>query len=213
MKKRIVCILFLFAMLIPFSVSTGESATGEMKLVYIPDKELSVALPADYLSIGRDTQTLDPALISFGLTLETVLAEMESQNLYLCAYSPDFSRRIEVAISTEAANAVEGLDPEEVIMALYAAVEANYADIGATVIKKEIYRHDNDVFLIAIANETADSNYILMQSMTVVDGRAVSIILGSYNGEITDDDEHLMKEILNASVLKKHSRPEAADAD
>ena len=212
MKKRIVCILLFFAMLIPLSVCAERAGAVELKPVYIPEKEISFAVPADYLILTRDNETLDPAFVSYGLTMEDVLEEMESQDIYLYAYSPDFSRMIKLAVSAENTYPTEGFDPEPFFTTMYDVIDGSLSERGVTVTKKEFYRTGDDLFFIVTGYVTEDPDSGRMQSMTILDGRAISIVAHSYFGAFTDEDEDLMKEILNASVLKKQGSPEAADA-
>ncbi len=212
MKKRIICFLLVFAMLIPFSAGIGEASAGEMKLVYIPEKGISIAVPADYITVGRDTETLDPVLASVGMTLEDIQADMKNRDIYLTGFAPDFSSTMEVAVSPENMLPSVDFDLEGFITGMYDALDANLSGIGITLIRKDIYRHDDDLFLLAIGTLTDDPDTIYMQGRTAADGRAFSIVVCTYDGEYTDDDENLLKAVLSASVLKKHGNPETADA-
>lgn len=78
--------------------------------------------------------------------------------------------------------------------------ESEYANMGVTVIKSEIYQHSQAKFLkIYISQPNGDSTAYGLQYYTVYADKAINITLQSYSGQITSSQESTLKSIVDSA--------------
>jgi len=174
-----------------------------MKSVYIPDKQVSIAVPEDYIVYAKDDQDIDSRLVSIGITKESLQDMMQQNRIVLTAYNPDLkSDTINAGISDSAIEDLNLLDQDLVQKLLDRMVE-ELSNVGFSVTGKEVLSI-NDMLMISTKSElTANPNQKNIQYFTIYDHQTIVITMTVYDGIITPEDEALLKTAVECSSLKK----------
>lgn len=194
MKRFLVCLAVLVGV-VALGLGTARAAVR----YELEEVGISIELPEDYSTITRDTPADDPAYDVFGLDKESADELFEQNNSYLDAMSPRYEREISVTmIPTQGLKDFSWLD--ETFLETYEdMLRAQTETAGGTYVGSEVYRNQQATFIKLYTNRTVDEFDLYgMVYYTIYDGRTINVNFFSYAGELTQEDETLLQEIVDS---------------
>lgn len=199
--KRTLAALLAVILLISTLPAGAAAETAETQLVFLPDSQISVAVPADYILVRQGDTELDSRLDEMGLSPEDWQSIMSEGNTALFAVHPDLSSNINVVVTESPV--IKSLSPFEdsFLLLLADGYQEQLSALGGRMVKTGVYRAGGSAFLQIWAEVTAMPEQKMLQFMTVEDGKNVAITLTTFSGVITPEDEQLMERIVSESVL------------
>ncbi|HPR39616.1 MAG TPA: hypothetical protein PKV62_01230, partial [Oscillospiraceae bacterium] len=133
-----VIILALLISVPAYAVNAGEYELEELGL--------TVSMPSDYVVFTRNISANDPNLSAYGLTKDGLSSLMLERNIYLNGWDEDVTQ--EIIITMIDSPLVDfNLYSDTTLTTMATSFESEYANIGVTVIKSEIYQQDQAKFL------------------------------------------------------------------
>ena len=181
--------------------SPAEGFSAEWQEFYIPERQISVALPAAYEAITLQTESsslLEPEEIA------AVQETMRQSGHCIDAVLPDFSREITVNAADNIWPSL-GLMTEDAVSSFAATLEEEYRKNNAVLQESEVVRDGNFRYMRVRARFGSGAEaYDALQYGTILDNQAVWIGLFVYDGEITQADEDMMAQIWARADLLKH---------
>lgn len=200
MKKRSLLVLTL--LIIVFCISTAYSEIqDEWQTVYVPDVKMSISVPANYYALTKGMKQVPSALAALGFTVDYANQMLEQGNFCVDFVSHDFSSDIVVSKAAGALPSYSGLS-EELYDFLLTTISARMEELGVTVHKNYIYKTDEMVYLVTLAemiNENGQVQYNL-QYYTESNYTGISVKLVRYGSAITAEEEVLFQKIVDSIV-------------
>jgi hypothetical protein len=206
MKRRFMCMTFILVLLISAPAYAVNSVEYELE-----ELGLTISIPSDYVVFTRNTSADDPNLSAYGLTKDGLLSFLTESNNYLNAWN-DVANQ-EVFITMVDSPLVDFNLCSDTILAMIAtSFEPEYAKMGITVIKTEIYQHSQAKFVKTyISHPNGDATAYGLQYYTVYADKAINIILKSYSGQITSSQESTLKSIVDSASFD--TQPQTAETE
>ncbi len=208
MKRFLAGIVLLFAFLSMLSLSATAVGTETHSL---NELDLTVDLPSDYVVFTRDTSALDPNYSAYGLTktqLDSILVE---NNVYLDAWDADVSFEVYVRMEYNIANFSSFSDSMRLDMGKQ--LMEGYGSIDDVFSEYHIYRHPQTRFLKLYSSKQAESGIIYnLQYYTVYEEKALNFCIASYSGQISDEEEAILKNMVDSVVFGTGPQEAAAEA-
>ena len=202
MKKRILS-LSLAIIMVCMCVESVHAEKIKMKQVYVPEKQVSIAFPENYITFEKEDTDIDPRLAAEGITLNG-MKNMSNKyvGIFIFAFPPDFDGDLNVAIAdTAGISSLAKLDPVTLSM-LEVAVEKQATSTGMKLLSLEKVQIGENLFFVSKVHKN-DLNMDCLQYMTVVDEQTISITLTrSY---ISDEAQDMLKQMMEASTFSKHA--------
>jgi len=191
---------FLAVLLTMVLLVSSAGATVLSSNYYIEPLHLSVPVPGDYYVLTRDVAANDPVLADIGMDQASVLSFMEANQLYLDAIEPNVAYEFTVAME---ANTIDNFNnySDIVLRQVADTIPETFVELGMNVTKTELYKNDEASFIVIYyygIDEYGDLNHVL-QYFTVYDYQAINFRLFSYVGEITEENEQLLREVVDGS--------------
>lgn len=192
-----------------FNESKTTDANG-WRMVYLPEKQISIAIPESYEVITL--QTTESSFFDID-EITAVKDTMTQTGNYLDAILPDFSREITVNISDNIFPSLGWLS-EDLFNSFVSQLEEGYRNAGASLINYESIKDGNIRYLkTRLKFGTDDIASFALQYGTIIDSQTIWITLLSYDGEPTQDDALLLEQIWGKSDLLKHEYSEINPED
>ena len=194
MKRRCLCVYMVIILALLISVPAYAINAGEYEL---KELGLTVSMPSDYVVFTRNISANDPNLSAYGLTKDGLSSLMLERNIYLNGWDEDVTQ--EIIITMIDSPLVDfNLYSDTTLTTMATSFESEYANMGVTVIKSEIYQHSQAKFLkIYISQPNGDSTAYGLQYHTVYADKAINITLQSYSGRIDSSKEAILKKIAD----------------
>ena len=151
------------------------------------------SMPSDYVVFTRNISANDPNLSAYVLTKDVLSSLILERNIYLNGWDEDVTQ--EIIITMIDSPLVDfNLYSDTTLTTMATSFESEYANIGVTVIKSEIYQQDQAKFLkIYTSQPNGDSTAYGLQYYTVYADKAINITLQSYSGQIISSQEATLK--------------------
>lgn len=206
MKRKfggmLLCIFVLF-LLPALAYETGST------VYQLDELGLSISFPSNYVIFTRNIDTHDPNLSVYGLTKSSMSSHMVERNIYLDGWDRDVNQEITVTMIDSLITDFNLLG-DTVLSTLATSLISEYANMGFTVSKSEIYQHSQAKFLkIYVSQPDGDSMVYRLQYYTVYDNKAINIILQSYLGQISSSQESTLKGIIDSAAF--NTQPHKAE--
>ena len=210
--RRITRVLLVLCLLCGLLAGT-VCAAG--RTYHLEEAGLSVAIPDSLAGVTRDYSPDDPTVKKFGLTDAVLHSVFYDGNNYLLALDRDLEH--EVLISAQDTGAVqedfEGLSepiPDDVISGL----EEVYAASGLQIYGEPWVCHHDQIDFVAVTCKYSVEGITIhcLQYFTAYGNLSIGITLRSYIGEITEEQEALMRTMVD-SVVFDAPEGSAAPAD
>lgn len=182
----------------------NTSGEIETELVYIPEKQISIAVPKDFILIGRSDTELDSRLTEAGFDVDQMLAKMNQDNIYLYAIHPEFECDFNIIITDSALKRI-GSEEASFLLSMMEETKESYAEMGLRITDYKTYLSSGGTYFIRMDGEMiANPSQKMIQALTIEDNQTIVITLTVYDGEITEEDIKLLETAAEKSVLKKH---------
>ena len=173
---------------------------------------MSIEIPSDYVVFTRDIRSGDPNLSAYGLTKDDLISLMLERSIYLNAWDKDVDYEIIVTMRESLLEDYYQLS-DTTLNGLMSALETEYAAMGITLIRSDLYQHSQAKFAkIYISQPSNGGTAYGLQYHTVYAGKAINITLQSYSGEIDSNKEAIIQKIVDTVHFDsepQHSEPPA----
>ena len=192
--KKCLSTLWIFFLVFCLLPVPAFAASGTYEL---DELGMSIEIPSDHVVFTRDIKSDDPNLSAYGLTKDGLSSLMLERGIYLNAWDKDVNYEI---IVTMAESPFEDYNQfsDTVLNGLVSALETEYAAMGITLIRSELYRHSQAKFAkIYISQPNGGETAYGVQYNTVYDGKAINITLQSYSGQIDSSKEAIIQKIVD----------------
>lgn len=201
MKKSMIS-LFLIIFMISLGIEGIHAETIRMKKVYIPEKQVSIAFPEDYITCEKEDTVLDPRLAAEGITMIGMKNLFKKYDgIYIYGFPPDFDGDLNVAISdTPGVSSLAKLG-QLTLGALRHTYENQFSGSGIQLLSKEDIWIGDNLFFVGKIHKTAQ-NVDCIQYMTIVDEQTISITLTC--NAISAEMEDMLKQMVESSTFNKH---------
>lgn len=143
-------VLFITASLMGYAADSVTYALDEVGL--------SVSLPSEFVVFTRDVSETDPNLSAYGLTKESMLSSMISENIYLYAFPEDLKNIITVVAKEDMPQNFNMYSDEE-LSKTAEQLTAQYEQDGITCLKSEIYSHNQSKFMKFFTTQLDGAGY------------------------------------------------------
>lgn len=164
--------------------------------------DMSIEIPDDYCVFTRDMPDDDLRYAQFGFSKEDLGDILEESNIYLDALLPDVSNEIMVTMVDSPVEDFAQFS-DTTLTAFASTLWDTAEDYGVTYIKSEIYPHEQVKF-IKIYTSRLDNDWTVyvLQYYTVCNGQAISIMMQSRAGEITQANEEDLQKIVDSANFR-----------
>ena len=201
MKKRIG--LCFIAFVICMCLACAHAETIKMKQVYVPEKQVSIAFPEEYITCEKEDTDLDPRLAAKGITLAGVKSLFSQDGgFFIYAFPPDFDGDVNVTIAdTAGLSSFAKLDRTALDM-LKDTYGKQISGLGGELLSIEDVQIGDNLFFVIKTHKTAQ-NMDCFQYVTIVDEQAITITLT--RSAITEEVEDMLRQMVEASTFNKHA--------
>lgn len=159
---------------------------------------MSIEIPSDHVVFTRDIKSDDPNLSAYGVTKDELSSLMLERSVYLNAWDKDINYEIIVTMTASPLEDYNQLS-DTTLNGLVSALETEYAAMGITLIRSDIYQHSQAKFAkIYISQPNNGETAYGLQYNTVYNGKAINITLQSYSGKIDASKETIIQIIVNS---------------
>lgn len=196
MKRR--CMRIYMAIILALLLSTSAYAVNAVEYEF-KELGLTVSMPSDFVVFTRNISANDPNLGAYGLTKDGLSSLMAERNIYLNGWDEDVNQ--EIIITMIDSPLVDfNLYSDTTLTTMATSFESEYANMGVTVIKSEIYQHSQAKFLkIYSSQPNGGSTAYGLQYYTVYNDKAINITMQSYSGQITSSQESTLKGVVDSA--------------
>ena len=165
---------------------------------------MEVDLPNDLLFFMRNVNDNDTAIKYLPYTKDELLDIMRERDIYLLGYTDEYE--FQIMMSSSPIDYLSNLSASE-YSDFISAVEARYDNLGITLFSTDTFTCNGVKYLVTSIRRSADgiSQYSLNYT-TVVDRKMMIFSIGSYSGNVTDEERNVIKDIVNNTkydALKK----------
>lgn len=184
------CFLFLF----PVSSYAAGTTTYDLD-----ELGLSVDIPDSFWVFTRGTPADDPGYAEYGISKADMDSILEEKDIYLNALSSELNCEIVV---TKIGSILDDFSTwsDVALLTMTDGMKDVYSEAGVTYIKSEIYNHPQAKFIkIYISQKSGDIKQYSVQYYTVYNSQAINITLHSYAGELGQEREDIVKEIVDSA--------------
>lgn len=193
--KRILSVFLSFCLAVCL-LTISAFATGNT--YELDELGMSIELPPDYIVFTRDIKANDPNLSAYGLTKDGLSSLMQERSIYLNAWDEDINYEIIVTMLDSPFEDYNQFSDTS-LSAFVSALDTEYAGLGITMIRSDIYQHSQAKFAkIYISQPNNGGIAYGLQYNTVYDGQAINITLQSYSGKIDSSKEAVLKNIVDS---------------
>ena len=193
--KKFLSTLWIFFLVFCFLPLPAFAASDTYEL---DELGMSIEIPSDYVVFTRDVRSDDPNLSAYGVTKDELSSLMLERNVYLNAWDKDINYEIIVTM-TESQLVDYNQLSDTTLNGLVSALDTEYAAMGITLIRSDIYQHSQAKFAkIYISQPNNGETAYGLQYNTVYGGKAINITLQSYSGKIDASKETIIQIIVNS---------------
>lgn len=182
----------------------------------IEELGLTVVIPAGLSTLTQDIAEDDPLLETLGIDRDTLLEYYIENNIYLNSLPQGITYEVVISCVEDTTIALmkdlRYASEDDMDVFIDGLIEG-FESVGSTYISSETYTHPQAKFM-KIYSESSVSGVTTqtVQYYTVVDGKGISIVLSSYSGEITDEMEAELREIVDSAEFANAITDEEAEA-
>ena len=185
----VVCFVILFLMVFPVC------AAGQY--YDLPELGLNILISTDYDVFTRDISASDPLLKKYNFDKNTLMNQMVSANIYLDALSR--VREEELVITMVDSDLSDMVDlPDAFINSFSDMLVKEMGDNGLVVTSCSTYKHNQEKYVCMYYHDSAKTDYVV-QYYTIVDSKAINIVLHSYQGAINSNQDQVIRSVVNSA--------------
>ena len=193
--KKFLSTLWIFFLVFCFLPLSAFAASDTYEL---DELGMSIEIPSDYVVFTRDVRSDDPNLSAYGVTKDELYSLMLERSVYLNAWDKDINYEIIVTMTASPLEDYNQLS-DTTLSGLVSALETEYAAMGITLIRSDIYQHSQAKFAkIYISQPNNGETAYGLQYNTVYNGKAINITLQSYSGKRDASKETIIQIIVNS---------------
>lgn len=160
-----------------------------------------MVIPEEYVVFTREQMDLE-WLEYYGLTEDEALSILEADNCYLVALSLDGMTEIMLMTEYNVVESFEGVSDAFIDKLMYSdELTQELEKNGATDIKVEKYEND-DLTYLKIYRYLQSENAYGIQYYVILDHKSINIVLNRYNGEVTEEDEEVLKGVVDSTFFQ-----------
>ena len=195
--KKLMILVILAGMLCSISIPAfAASDTYELDEV-----GLTVSIPADYSVITRDTPENSSVFSELDTTKADMMALFEENSIYLDALSPAIDEEILVAMAPNDINNMSNFN-DSLLQQIAKGVADTYRLMGYEISQYEIYQKGTVKYIKFYYTQTKTNTHSL-HYYTIIDNKAINIIMHSYKGSLTAQQEATVKNVIDSIQFKK----------
>lgn len=202
---RVLTLLVLVCML---AGCASAYAAGAATLHVIPELNLTLELPQDYVFFTRSTPEDDPDLARFGLSHDLLMNTLTSTSMYGNGWPESID--CELTVTMVEMPSLESLKdaPAAVQQECHNAIVKEFNNMGWTVSESALHHLDNATFVeIQYTQASGGSTDSLIQFSTVVDHRTINFTLRSYGDPLTEAEKQQHRDMCAGVNFDAASTP------
>lgn len=213
MKKfclTVVTLMCLFT-IIPVA-SAADSVTCELS-----ELNMTIDVPADWITFTRDIDENDPNLELLGTTAETLISTYEANSIYFNAVYLDPLSEIVVTMITDESsqdiydfNRISDKDMPQAAETIREEMQKIMGD-AATYTESSFYTHEQAKFAVFNFETSGALPDHAQQYTTIINGQTINVTLHSYTGELTTAQEQLLEDVVNSITFTKVTKKPGID--
>jgi len=190
-------VLYLVVTMCLLLCSLSITSFAKNQTYVLDELGMSMAIPDEFVVFTRDIDDNDPNLTEYGLTKDYMETLMLNGNIYLNAWDSTVNHEIVVTM-IDSQFEDYNLFSDTMLTTMTSSFAEEYKAIGITVLDTDIYQHEQAKFYkVYISQPNNGVNVYGLQYHTVYDGKAINITMHSYNGVIDENDEAILKRIVD----------------
>lgn len=199
MRKNViilVSIMLLLPLLTSIAIADSENT------YYLKTIELTVTVPKGYTVFTRDMKADDPNLAKYGFTKDYLLSTMKAQQTYIEALSGDGLTEMYVAMFVDSGMDDFSKKSDATLKALIDELLPQYASMGITMEKGEVYQHSQTKFIKLYGKHTVSGMTVYTrQYSTVYNGHTYNFTMQSFSGKISSSQEKDLQSFVDNAVF------------
>lgn len=200
------CLSLLMAILLCCPVISAVGNTT----YYIPEGDISLDIPDNYVVLTRDIEEDDLILEAFGLSKEEAISKLEEADLDLDAF--DLTGTFDICVSINDLDS-GGLDfndySDSELLEVYDVESLNASSGYAEITSVEVY--DQGIMKFVRVYSTQDYGSVkagLIEYITACNNKIYEISLYSYSGQVNSAQESTLKNIVDSISFGKRTSNE-----
>ena len=162
---------------------------------------ITVSIPADYSVITKDTPENSPIFTKLNTTKADMMALFEENSIYLDALSPAIDEEILVAMAPNDINNMSYFN-DSLLQQIAKEVADTYRLMGYEISQYEIYQKGTVKYIKFYYTQTKTNTHSL-HYYTIIDNKAINIVMHSYKGSLTAQQEATVKNVIDSIQFKK----------
>ncbi|MEZ4357755.1 MAG: hypothetical protein R2876_03895 [Eubacteriales bacterium] len=204
MKKVFTVLITFFLIIGTFIPAAFASNSYDLDELY-----MSIDIPSDFMVFTKDISNDDPNLDKIGMDKETLSQQFTENNIYLDAIKIDPSTQIIITMTENSGtNYIFDLslysDEEKKDLAEGEQQADTLNQVGAQYTGYDFYEHGQASFIcFDIASSNSETALNSKQYFTIINGQAISIILYSYDGAVTSEQEDTLKSVVDSITFSE----------
>ncbi|MCI7792550.1 MAG: hypothetical protein MR531_17570 [Lachnospiraceae bacterium] len=198
-------LLFVPKMITKASEESNSTTETEMTEVTIEEAEISMQLPTSCYLLKQNIAEDDPYLQKVGGDREKIQNYYKEAGIVLNAIAQDDSYEIAVTMNENSNISymynMQSLTEEE-IQEFADTIQSTYVSYGYTVDGYELYETEHASYVVFRFEQLYEEQKVqCRQYYTIRDSRIYNILLRSYIGEVTQDMETMIAQVIDSIVF------------
>lgn len=188
MNKRIVIMLLALLAVLSATAAYGEETATATYTV--EEAEMEITLPGDWLVLTQQSSEGDPAFTELGLDYRQTMKRFEKMGIYLAATALNSGFEMNLLLGKDVRTFDYNLYSDEALQTIVDATVAQTAqdqeNRNIVYTEGSVYQHAQAKFMV-LDGYRSDLDAYVRQYGTVINGLAVSLVFGRYNGQTIDE--------------------------
>lgn len=198
-KKTASLILALFFSF--FGIKAFASEASNLKLIDIPEKGVSIAVPNTFACFCLSDEDLSEKFQALGMDGAAIVEEMRLSNIYLYAFHPEFNSMINVVVTeSESIRSLDDLE-DDFILSFFS--DDGTETKSTKLVKEDLYKSKGKKYVFSQMDSIENPDLKAIQLTSIEDNQLIIITMTKYNGIKEDEDIQLLKDIVDNSQLAK----------
>ena len=201
---------FLFAIALMCMLTSVPAAYAANSTTYeLSELNMTIDVPADWITFTRDIDENDPNLEQMGTTAETLISTYETNSIYLNAVCLNPLSEIVITMVSDKStqsiydfNLISDEDMPEAAESIRTEMQEIMGD-AATYTESSIYTHTQAKFAVFNFETSGEFPDHAQQYTTIINGQTINVTLHSYTGQLTAAQEQLLKDVVDSITFTK----------
>ena len=183
-------------------LASSDDVSADCVAYAIDDLDITVSIPTALRVFMQPIEADDPNLLFFGIKKEWVDRYFEENDIYLNAVSELVTYEIFVSSKANTATDVstDFSTSSDADLELFIENSASvFQKSDETYDTIEVYRNEKTAYIRSLSEYTDESGIVYSVSyFTIQDGKAIDIYLNSYDNQLPEEREALLKNIVDS---------------